>query len=302
MELARNLYRRGLPRRAITFVEKLNGASQPVVVMVSGASLYVVKFRDFTGKFGLMAEVIGAELMAAMGLPSPPWHPIEFTDSFLDAHPELWYRTQDGGKTIRPSAGLHFGTRLVLSDGMNPTFVGLPSTWTSRILNIEEFVGALLIDLWTNNCDRRQALFLCDGQASKLRALFIDNDHMLGGYFGDENTCPRRLMASTTAIYRSCWRPEVVSRWETVIEDIGEPWLDRMIDRIPREWADRSARQHARSVLQARRRILKHLISDVDEALKTLKNAEIHTPIPAMAVRGHVNQTGYPEPQESMGE
>ena len=102
---------------AVQHVVKLKGTSQPSIVMASGGALYVVKFREFTGRYGLLSEVIGAELMSRIGLPVPNWEAIEFTDAFLDDHREMWYRDRSGAPGLRPEAGLHFGSRLTLSDG-----------------------------------------------------------------------------------------------------------------------------------------------------------------------------------------
>jgi hypothetical protein len=59
-----------------------------------------VKFSESTGKNGLMSEAIGSELMTLMGLPVPKWDPILFTDAFIDAHPDMWRRSDANGTGI----------------------------------------------------------------------------------------------------------------------------------------------------------------------------------------------------------
>lgn len=271
-------------RRAVTFVSKLNGGSQPCEIMTTGAILYVVKFRQFTGKYGLMNEVIGTEMMSRIGLPVPGWAPIEVTDEFLDANREVWRQKSDGSAKIRPGAGLHFGSRLMLSPGKEQTYEVLPSSWVPRIINRDDFVGALLIDLWLNNCDRRQAIFLSSGQP-RLHAMFLDNDHMLGGYFGDEKTNPRRVMASTLPIYRACWQIETINRWRKKIDAVDDASVDEIVSSVPEAWATQAMRKHAAADLKTRRRRLDGLIEEVAGALAVADRPALSAPILAARVR-----------------
>jgi hypothetical protein len=66
-------------------------------------------------------------------------------------------------------------------------------SWVDRIENRADFLGALVLDLWANNCDRRQSVFFTDDR-DRLHARFIDSDSMFGGKFGNDTTCPRRAM------------------------------------------------------------------------------------------------------------
>lgn len=188
---------------AVTHVSKLNGSSQPSIVMTTGATLYVVKFWEFTGK---RTDERGHRIRGdvAHRPANPQWAPILFTDELIDKNPQLWHRNRSTSKGIRPEAGPHFGSssRLTLSEGENHTYELIPGSWIDRVSNREDFVGALLLDLWTNNCDRCQCVFLSETGSSSLRAVFIDNDHMFGGHFGNEKTCPRRVMVPDARFYR----------------------------------------------------------------------------------------------------
>jgi hypothetical protein len=56
----------------------------------------------------------------------------------------------------------------------------IPHSWIERIENRADFVGVLILDLWANNCDRRQVVFLSDDN-DRLHASFIDNDYLFWG-------------------------------------------------------------------------------------------------------------------------
>jgi hypothetical protein len=127
---------------AVSHVSKLDGSSQPSKVCTENGALYVVKFREFTGRYGLLSEVIGAELMSRMDLPAPKWEPIRFTDAFIDEHPEMWRRSSPNAAGIRPGAGLHFGSVLTLSnEGDDHTYQLIPTAWIDRVSNRQDFVG-----------------------------------------------------------------------------------------------------------------------------------------------------------------
>jgi hypothetical protein len=246
---------------AVSFVSRTRGASQPVVILTTGFKFYVAKFRNFTGRCGLLAEAVGAGILSAMGLPVPEWNPVWFTDEFLDAHPEVWYRNESGREGIRPGSGLHFGSRLMVSANGDEPLQIIPSSWAPRIANRSDFVGALMADLWMNNCDRRQAIFLSDGARERLRAVFIDNDNAFGGYRGDEKTTPRRVMIPFAGFYDGVWTRENLVYWKNRLDQIDEDHLDAIFASVPEGWADADSIQSVRSQLRRRRLMLDSLIA-----------------------------------------
>lgn len=247
---------------------KLNGSSQPSLVLADDGQSYVVKFREFTGPHGLMNEVLGAELMRCLGLPVPPWRPLEFTDSFLDRHPQLWYRSRAGDPGIRPRAGLHFGSLLVDPAPGQSLCQVIPPSWIPRVANRQDFVGALLLDLWANQCDRRQCLFIAEPGDQTLRAVFIDNDHLFGGDSGEEKTCARRAMLRNLQWYRAIWTDALIAPWRERIRTIGQPELDAIFRAVPSAWASPAALAHTGMQMERRRQQLDLFIEDVSHTLR----------------------------------
>lgn len=251
--------RREVLASAVSFVAKLHGCSQPSIVMTTGGKLWVLKFKDFGGPHALMNEVVGTELMAEMGLPVPEWRPIQVSDEFLDRFPEAWFRKSDG-EAMRPEAGLHFGSRLTMSAKGLPTYQVIPKSWQDRVANREDFVGALAADLWSNNCDRRQCLFLSKGQP--LYARFIDHDYCLGGFKGDGVTSPRLLMMPNPQLYADVLTDCVVSKWKRRIDRLGADRIDRILEKVPPEWASAAAIVRVRRMLTTRRERLDALLEE----------------------------------------
>jgi hypothetical protein len=246
------------------YLYKLCGSSQPSIIQGSDGEFYVVKFNGFPGHQSLINEVVGSELILRMGLPAPQWVQIEISSEFIDANPELWFYTQNG--RIRPTPGVHFASRLIEASDEQRTYQMIPHSWIERIDNRTDFLGVLILDLWANNCDRRQAIFLSDDH-QRLRASFIDNDYMFGGKFGNDTTCPRRAMVYDLSVYKGLWNWEIVQEWCHKIDGIGEDAIRSIVANVPEDWADEHIRLHILSQLSARRVMLPCFLNEVRDVL-----------------------------------
>lgn len=248
---------------AVGFLYKLCGSSQPSIIQGSDGAFYVVKFNGFPGRQGLANEVVGTELIQSAGLPAPDWAAIEVSDEFMDGNRGLWFRNENC--SIRPLAGIHFGSRLVEAPEDQRTYQIIPRSWIGRIANRADFLGMLVLDLWANNCDRRQAVFLSG--AKGLHACFIDNDFMFGGKFGDDITCPRRAMVHDLEVYRALWNETTVRKWLRKINGIDENTIQQIIAAVPSEWADEAMRAHISNQLETRRPLLPGLLREAKGVL-----------------------------------
>jgi len=251
---------------AATFLYKLSGSSQPSIFQGEDGAFYVVKFSGFPGSQALINEVIGTELIRHMELPTPDWVPIALSNDFIERNPGLWFRTE--GSTIKPLPGLHFGSRLIEAHGEQRTYQMIPHSWIERIENRPDFVGMLILDLWANNCDRRQAVFLSDEQ-NRLHASFIDNDFMFGGKFGFDITCPRRAMVHDLDIYRGLWDFQIVKEWLHKVDGIGEAAIRRIVSSVPDGWANEQMLREITEQLRSRRAILSCLLNDAENVLNS---------------------------------
>ena len=94
------------PVRATRYVTPLReGGSLPGLMEADDLGMYVVKFRGAgQGTKALVAEVICAELAAAIGLAVPRWVPIEVSAQLAPAEPD-----EEVQYLLRTSAGLNLG-------------------------------------------------------------------------------------------------------------------------------------------------------------------------------------------------
>lgn len=251
---------------AAGFLYKLRGTSQPSIIQGSDGAFYVVKFNGFPGSQGLINEVVGAELIRQIGLPVPTWAKIQVSNDFLIENSGTWFC--DERCFIAPLPGIHFGSRLIEAPDDQRTYQMIPHSWIDRIDNRADFLGILILDLWTNNCDRRQAVFLSDDWG-RLHATFIDNDFMFGGKFGNDLTCPRRAMTHDLDIYQGLWDEQSVREWLYRIDAIDEETIRRILEDVPAEWADVTTRRHIFDQLRLRRSLLPRLLGETKDVLRS---------------------------------
>ena len=259
---------------ATNYLYKLCGSSQPSILRGSDGEFYVVKFQGFPGHQALANEAVGAALVKLVGLPTPVWSPIEISKDFINQHPEMWF-LREGRDSIKPTPGLHFGSRLIEAKGNQRTYQMIPHCWIDRIDNRADFLGILALDLWANNCDRRQAIFLSDAR-KRLHVKFIDNDFMFGGKFGCDITCPRRAMVYDLDFYQGLWTKAAMRKWIDVIAGISDEAIHRILNSIPDEWASSSTRMDILKQLRTRRSLLPRLLNEAREVANTGYSFQYH--------------------------
>lgn len=262
---------------AVKHLGKLGGYSQPSIVLATGCRFYVIKCMDFAGAYGLMKEVIGTELMARIGLPVPDWTPVLLTDEFIHQNPGLWWYGETCVSGIwektPPHSGLHFGSRLTRSDRDSQTYSMIPVEWVPRVVNRDDFVGALILSLWMNNCDRLQCVFVTSDSGERFRAVFLDHGHIFGGPDGEGEVRADRLLCAHPELCRDAWNVEAVARWRRQVELIDDRSIDAAFAMVPPEWAGSGGLSFAREQLKARREKLALFIEQIDDAIVNCKSS-----------------------------
>lgn len=240
------------------FHYKLRGYCQSSVVEASDGLLYVLKTSGDNVPNLLFNEAFGAELFRFFELPAAKWIPLQLDDEFIQSNPEMWFK--NGHHELRPVSGLHFGSRLVSPKRGVGAYQIIPSSWVPKVRNRNQFIGALALDIWTNHCDRRQAIYTRSGK--HLKATFIDNGHMFGGLEGDEMTCPRRCMNSDFAVYRGLHIHRSLERWRKRIVAADLSAIRMLAEELPLVWYSPKLLARTIASLQARRQNLGSLFRE----------------------------------------
>lgn len=168
--------------RAVRFIRKLRGGSQPILVQAEDDQLYVVKFLDNPqGPQVLTNEVLGTEAYRMAGLPVPSWETIRLTDRFIDANPGCWI--DSGRRYIRLHSGPCFGSRYLGASFYEKVWDLLTDDILSVLANRTDFWTAAALDAMMDETDSRQAVFVRREQA--YQAFFVDHG---GGCTGAPTT------------------------------------------------------------------------------------------------------------------
>jgi hypothetical protein len=161
-------------------------------------------------------DLIVTRLAGLLGLPVPEACVIEVDQWLIDHSPGL--RMELRNQIIPCRAGLHFASRYVVDPGRGSVFDMMPVNLLWKVRNVVDFAGMLVLDLWTSNVEKRQAVFWRKPGQRKYTATFIDHGSCFSGTWWQFCYCPRLATYS---------RPEVYSGVTGI--DSFRPWLMRMI-------------------------------------------------------------------------
>ena len=223
---------------ATKFQRKMRGGSQSSLLQAEDGKYYIVKMMgNPQGCSVLFSEALGSEIMRLIGLATPDWRPIVISEKFIEDNPGMWFE-MPGSCAQRPSAGLHFGSKLVMPTTNENLFEILPRSWFAKIRNRESFLGALLFDLWANQSDARQAVFLQDLENRSISATFIDHGALFGQHNAGCSTKRIRAMYLDPEIYENLDVDSALPKWEDRIATLSESTLAMLIERadIPTQW------------------------------------------------------------------
>ncbi len=223
---------------ATKFHRKMRGGSQSSLLQTEDGNYYIVKLLgNPQGSSVLFNEAFGSEIMRLIGLEVPDWSPILVSEQFIEETSSLWFEMQGSGYQ-RPVAGLHFGSKLVMPRSDENLLEILPRSWFTKVLNRESFVGAFLFDLWANQSDARQALFLQQRESRSISATFIDQGALFGRQDVRIPTKRIHAMYLDPDIYEDINIDFTLSKWTSRIATLSESVLTLLIDRslIPAQW------------------------------------------------------------------
>ncbi len=257
--------------RATKFQRKMRGGSQSSLLQVEDGKYYIVKMLgNPQGSSVLFNETLGSEIMRLIGLETPVWNPIAISDQFIEDNPGMWFESAGSGLQ-RPSEGLHFGSQLVMPTPNENLFEILPRSWFARIRNRGSFLGALLFDLWANQSDVRQAVFLQEIENRSILATFIDHGALFGHH--DARISPKRIRAMylDPEIYQNIDVDSTLSKWTQRIATLDESTLAILIDRadIPTQWYTPEVIKRIVSRLAERRGLLREYADLIRATIKS---------------------------------
>jgi hypothetical protein len=248
---------------ADVFLRKMKGGSQSSLVSTSDGKFYVLKLANNPqGPNTLFNEAFGSILAHHLGLPVPEWSPINLDHSFIVRNPNL--SCTSDGRVCAPSPGLHFGSSFINGSRDEEVYEIVPHGWMERIENPQFFAGMLLLDVWTENVDRRQALFIERSGSRALKVIFLDHGHMFRGPNGDKGLkSARSCLYYHRHIYARALKTGNIQSWLSRIEALNERILQPMIERIPLEWRNDALEKQTIALLLRNQRNLRQKAREI---------------------------------------
>ena len=252
--------------RALEFVRRMRGASQPWLIRCEDRDSYVVKFQNNPQHARVLAnEMLASRLAQLVRLPVAAPAFVEVSRALIGDNPQLAFDVGERREPIRP--GLQFGSRFPGAPSQTLVVDFLPDRLLRRVKDLSSaFLGAFVFDKWTCNCDGRQVVFHrpADDQGSAYSVAMIDQ----GFCFNDGDwtfpDSPIRGLYPRRLVYEKVRGMESFEPFLSRIESLKAGELEGCTSGIPTKWCEPDPGQLARlmEALFARRHILRQAIID----------------------------------------
>jgi hypothetical protein len=178
------------------------------------------------------------------------------------------------------SAVQHFGSRLVVNPGEQAIYDVIPDPLLPTVVNLSDFVGALVLDVWLGNIDVRQAVFFRGqtkhlhgssrqhGNSRRLSALLIDHGQCFGGASWKLRGCQPVKPFPWGNVYAGIASQSDFTPWLDRVAEVTLSDLESISTSIPTDWIAGEAANldELFSDLLNRRSTLPRLLAEVGAA------------------------------------
>lgn len=221
----------------------MRGGAQAHLIEGDDGNCYVVKFtNNLQHRRVLINEWVAAQLMAHIGIPTPPVALIQVSSEFLAANNDVYLQ---GKERIAVETGVHFGSRYPGHPDTTTVHDVLPDTFLARIRNRRDFVGALVFDRWVSNTDGPQAIFTAVVKEKNValaetcfEALMIDRGFAFGGPDWILRDSPIAGIHPQKAFYDGLAGIQDCEPWLSRVEAVQDGFLREVFATVPPSWRD----------------------------------------------------------------
>ncbi len=252
--------------RAVEFVQRMRGASQPHLLRCENDENYVVKFQNNPQHVRILAnELLAGRLAKLIGLPTPDLAIVDVPVELVEKSPTL--RFNFGNRSELCASGRQFGSQFPGRTSRTLVVDFLPDSLLRRIPNLAEvFLGAYVFDKWTCNCDGRQLIFYrsVDDDSPAYSVLLIDHGFCFNDGEWNFPDSPIRSLYPRRLVYESVRGLQSFEPYLSKIENLEDSALRACAREIPAEWCGDDPRKVHRLMerLYERRRRLRQAIID----------------------------------------
>jgi hypothetical protein len=186
---------------------------------------------------------------------------------------------------VRVDAGLHFGSEFLGGDETGRIYELLPSGFHNRVLNAHDFLGMYIFDVWTEHCDHRQPLFLTTKNSRFLKAIFVDNGHLLGGPSWKLDSRPGEALCLNPNLYTTKWTEESIEKWIFHIETRASPALQTLMQRVPRVWSSENSDDVIEKLITRLNELRSLFAQEIKSNRRIIRPSQVDLPDVQLAVR-----------------
>ncbi|MBI3894748.1 MAG: phosphatidylinositol kinase [Acidobacteria bacterium] len=226
-----------MARQAVEHVRKLKGGAQSHLMRCDDGHYYVVKFQNNPQGVRILAnEMIASKLALALGLPTPHPEVVEVSQWLVEHTPELYIEW--GKERIRCASGFQFGSRFPCDPLRTPVYDFLPDSLLETVANRGSFLGMLVFDKWTCNCDSRQTIFYRPSRSdsSPYVAMMIDQGFCFNANEWSFPDAPLRGVFSRLSVYAEVAGLESFEPYLSRLESLDDDLLEEAAASVPPEW------------------------------------------------------------------
>ena len=265
------------PIRAVEFVCKMRGASQPSLLRCEDGGNYVVKFRNNPQHVRVLAnEMLASRLALLLGLPVPGPAFIDVSPELVAGNPLLQFELGRGCEACLP--GVQFGSRFPGAPAQTLVVDFLPDRLLRRVTSVDKvFGGALVFDKWTCNCDGRQAIFYrtADQEGSAWAAALIDQGFCFNDGEWNFPDSPIRSLYPRRLVYEKVRGVQSFEPYLSRLENLEADELEACAHGIPDDWCGGKPELLMRLVerlYERRRRVRQALVDAKNSSLAPFPN------------------------------
>jgi len=263
--------------RAVEFIRRMRGGSQPHLLRCEDGENYVVKFRNNPQHVRILAnEMLAGRLARLIGLPAADPAFVQVPPELIAGNPSLEFEL--GTRRERCAPGLHFGSRFPGDPAETLVVDFLPDRLLRRVRNLATvFLGALAFDKWTCNCDGRQMIFHrgVDQEGSAYSVALIDHGFCFNDGEWNFPDSPIRSLYPRRLVYEGVRGLESFEPFLSTIENLELSRLESCVEGIPTEWCGEDPNQLSRLVgrlYERRRRLRQALVDAKNSSLRPFPN------------------------------
>ena len=262
---------------AVEFVRRMRGASQPCLLRCDDGANYVVKFQNNPQHVRVLAnEMLGSRLASLLDLPVPDPAFVEVPSELIRGNPPL--KIEMGPREELCAAGWHFGSRFPGTPSKILVLDFLPDRLLRKVHNLKAlFLGALVFDKWTCNCDGRQVIFWrsADDEGTAYSGFLIDQGFCFNDGEWSFPDSPLRGIYPRRLVYESVRGLQSFEPYLSRVEKLEPAQLEECVRGIPADWCGEDPAQLARlaeKLYERRRKLRQALVDAKNSSLQPFPN------------------------------